>query len=339
VRDKVKRIMNTLLKTGAAALAVAAFASTAMAADLGGSRGSIKDSGYEPAPMAHVQRGPAGNCYFRGDIGYSVSRDPHMKWAVTNSAGSFDAAGAAAAGATGTYDAATNVYTAGAGDPAGFDARQFYTVVSNFIGDSVSNTSMDNAMFGGVGLGCGSGSYGIRAEVMLGYTGHRKLDGKPLDYNGVPVLGTVVAPVTEDPIHAGIKSYTLMVNAYKDLGNFNGLTPYLGAGVGLSYNKMSDVYFTDNPFLTNRIEGDSRLSLAWSLMAGVGYQVSDRAVLDFGYRYMNYGKAQSGSIDSAGFINPILRVEDLSAHEFKVGLRYHFGGAACCAQQSYQPMK
>jgi opacity protein-like surface antigen len=326
-----------------AALAVAAFAPTAIAGDMnhgGGRGGSVKDRGqvYEPAPMQHLSRGAAGNCYFRGDLGYSVSRDPSVKWAVTNSAGSFNSAAATAAGATGTYDPVTNVYTAGAGDPVGFDPTAFYSVTNTYVGDTVSQTSMENAWFGGVGIGCGSGSRGLRGEVMLGYTGHRKIDGQPLIYQGpAPALGVAPAPVLDDPLHAGVKSYTAMFNGYYDLGNWGGITPYIGAGVGMSHNTMSEVYFTDNVNLPNKIQGDSRLSLAWSLNAGFGWQVSDRAILDFGYRYMNYGKANSGIIDSAGFVNPMVRVDDLAAHEFKVGLRYHFGAGE--APQAYQPMK
>jgi opacity protein-like surface antigen len=176
---------------------------------------------------------------------------------------------------------------------------------------------------------------------MLGYTGNRKLDGTPLDYTITNVF-TAPSPAptpVDDPLHSSIKSHTLLVNVYKDLGNYRGIVPYIGAGVGVAYNKMSEVYFTGNPLLTNRIEGESKLSLAWNVMAGIGWQVSDRAILDFGYRFMDYGKAQSGRVDSAGFVNPRVFVDDIRAHEFKVGLRYHFGGSDCCAQVAYQPMK
>ncbi len=61
-------------------------------------------------------------------------------------------------------------------------------------------------------------------------------------------------------------------------------------------------------------------------MAGLGWQVSERAVLDFGYRYIDMGKAESGIIDNAGFTNPKVRIDELAAHEFKIGLRYYFGG-------------
>ena len=51
---------------------------------------------------------------------------------------------------------------------------------------------------------------------------------------------------------------------------------------------------------------------------------------------MDYGKAQSGQVDSGGFVNPIVRINDVTAHEVKVGLRYSFGGTETA---SYQPMK
>ncbi len=336
--------MNSSLKASFAALAVAASASAAVAADLGGSRGSIKDNAYEPAPMAHVARGPAGNCYFRGDVGYSVSRDPNVKWAVSNGGWNWDESAAAAAGYTGTYDRATNTYTASASDTGTAPIDSFWQQTSTYMGDSVTSTSMENGWFGGIGIGCGSGSRGLRGEVMLNHIGHRKIDGTPIDYNNggpQPVIGVIPAPYpgVVDPLHTSVSSTTLMFNGYYDFGKFSNFTPYVGAGVGVAYNRMSDVYFTGNPDLLARIQGDSRLSLAWSLMAGVGYQVTDRAVLDFGYRYMNYGKAQSGQIDSAGYVNPRVYVNDMSAHEFKVGLRYHFGGKECCAEPAYSPMK
>ncbi len=286
----------------AAAVAIATSGSPVSAADLNNPHGgSIKDEGYSAAP---VMRAPAGPCYMRGDVGYSWSRAPgSASWPVTNS----------------TTDNTTT--------PA--------TVTYAYAGDTVTDTKLGNSWFGGVGLGCGSGSRGIRGEVMFNQTGWRNFQGTPLDYNPI-VIGTPSTPIT-DPIHTSVKSTTLMFNGYKDLGSYRGFTPYLGAGVGVAYNKTSDVYFTGNPALTNTIEGASRLSLAWSLMAGVGYQLSERAILDVGYRYMDYGKAESGRVDNTGAVNPALKINDLTAHEFKVGLRYHFGASDAVA--SYQPLK
>jgi opacity protein-like surface antigen len=307
--------MNIQMKAGlaTAALAVAVFAQPASAADLfgHGKRGSIKD-----APGHHYAaptRGPVGPCYFRGDVGYSVSKDPDVKWPIT----SF----------TRTY--------------LGADRQSGFTD-SNYVyqGDDVTGVDMENRWFGGIGLGCGMGSYGLRGEVMLYRSGSANVFGRPGNFTITEVFATPTPPTTPgpDPLHTSLKSTTAMVNVYKDLGRWGGVTPYIGGGVGVAYNTMSEVYFTENVFLTNRIQGDSRASLAWSLMAGIGWQISDRAILDFGYRYMDYGKAESGRVDSGGFLNPSVRIDDLAAHEFKIGLRYHFG-SGCCDAPAQVPMK
>ena len=144
---------------------------------------------------------------------------------------------------------------------------------------------------------------------------------------------TVTTPTTpttpiNDPLHTSLTSYTLMLNLYRDLGNYGGFTPYVGAGIGAAYNKLDQVYFTGNPNLLNRISGNSDLSFAWSLMAGVGYQLSERTILDFGYRFIDLGKIKSDRIDTAGYYNPAVKINDIYAHEFKIGLRYHLGGGS-----------
>lgn len=308
--------MTFTLKAGIALAALtAAMAGNAHAADLGGpSGGSIKDGGYM-APMPQVTRGPAGPCYFRADAGYSVSRDPSASWPVSETTWTDDGSG-------------DGVITEG-------------ELSSALLGDTVSNTSLDNSWFGEMGAGCGSGSRGFRGEVMLGVRGAKEFYGEPLFYNPGPAVGdpdgTAPPADVEDPMHSSIKSYTAMVNLYKDLGNYGGFTPYLGAGIGAAYNVADDFYFTGNYNLPNRITGDKTLSFAWSLMAGVGYQVSDRAILDFGYRYIDLGKAGSENGDNIGQWNPRINIDDLTAHEFKVGLRYHFGSDCCAAE--YAPMK
>ena len=275
---------------------------TAQAADLGGARGgSMKDYG---GPMPVIQQGASGPCYFRADVGYSWSNDPTVTWPVNS------------------IDNTTP------------------TPTTTFITDKVTNTSMEGSWLAEGGVGCGwGGSRGVRLEAMLGFRGDRKITGEPGNFT-VTNPGPVVDPYggAVDPLHTSLRSYTLMLNAYKDLGNFGGFTPYIGAGVGAAYHQLDDVYFTGNPNLTNRIKGDNDLAFAWSLMAGVGYQISDRTTLDVGYRYIDMGKISSQRSDSAGFVNPAVHFDDLTAHEVKVGLRYNFGGGSdCCAV--YQPMK
>jgi len=304
--------MKFVAKAGiaSAALALAAgMSGPSTAADLGYGRGSIKD-GYV-APLPEIHRGPAGPCYIRADVGYSLSRDPEAKCPVNN-----------------------EILTGDANSNGVIDAGE---ITSVFAGDAVTGVTLDNTWLAEGGIGCGSGSRGFRGELVFGYRGKRDLEGKPLIFGPPPVVGDPYPGTPPgdiiDPLHTSLTSYTLMLNVYKDLGNYAGFTPYVGVGVGAAYHIVDEVFFTGNPALTNRIEGDRDLSFAWALMAGVGYQVSERAILDFGYRYIDLGKASSGRVDNAGFVNPRVEIDDIAAHEFKVGLRYHFGQADCCGQQ------
>ncbi len=295
----------------AAVIAAAGLATPASAADLRG----MKD-GYA-APLPQVQHGAAGPCYFRADVGYSFSQDPEVKWPVNN------------------VDRVTDINPAF--DPI-LDPRPFITTeTTTFLTDQVANATIENTWFGEGGIGCSfGGSRGVRVEAILGYHGERKIDGEPGFFTLTETnLGIVNAPVvTDDPLHTSLRTYTLMVNAYKDFGNFGGFIPYVGAGIGAAYHQLDDISFTGNPQLTNRIRGNNDLAFAWALMAGVGYQISDKAILDVGYRYIDLGKIASQRSDSAGFVNPAVNIDDLTAHEIKVGLRYHFGGDCCAAPAS-----
>lgn len=203
--------------------------------------------------------------------------------------------------------------------------------------ERVTGTNMDDTWTGGVGLGCGTGSRGFRYEFMLGYHGQRGVDGRLSPY--ADALGNLV---TNGPIHSAITTYTGMVNGYFDLGNFRGVVPYIGVGVGLGYHQMDEYQITASPnfpAVAYKVHGDNDLTLAWSAMAGFAYQVSDRAILDFGYRYIDFGRASTARHDvfAAGNLSR-LAIDDMSAHEFKIGLRYHLGNDGCCSGRS-MPMK
>jgi opacity protein-like surface antigen len=201
--------------------------------------------------------------------------------------------------------------------------------VGNAVDPVVYNATLDDGVFFEGGLGCGMGSRGLRGELTFGMREKRNFDGDVDIF--VPAVGAI-----DPPIHTSLRTYTMMANGYYDLGKFGGFVPYVGAGIGFAYHKMGDVTI-DDPATPNRIFGDDKLSFAWGLMAGVGYQVSDRAILDIGYRYIDLGAARATNADSAQAWNPRLEINDLRAHEVKVGLRYHFGGGT--SEAVYAPVK
>jgi opacity protein-like surface antigen len=60
------------------------------------------------------------------------------------------------------------------------------------------------------------------------------------------------------------------------------------------------------------------------LHAGIGYQVTDRLAVDFGYSYVGLGDAKTSrlrSYDNTVDTGP-MHFNNITSHDFKLGLRY-----------------
>ena len=97
--------------------------------------------------------------------------------------------------------------------------------------------------------------------------------------------------------------------------------------------QTGNISFAGNPALVNVIGGDSRWSLAWSLMAGVAIQITGRTTLDLGYRSSDMGKAESAVFDNLGFTNPRVRIDDLAPTSSRSGC----GSPSAAAIPAAQP--
>jgi opacity protein-like surface antigen len=115
----------------------------------------------------------------------------------------------------------------------------------------------------------------------------------------------VAAP---DDTTAKIQSVNLLANGYLDLGTWYRLTPYIGAGAGMAMVRVTDVPGGSD---------HSRWNFAWAGMAGVAWTVTPNLQVDFGYRYLDVGKAQSGGSAPVTFDN-------VAGHEVRVGMRWSF---------------
>ena len=114
-----------------------------------------------------------------------------------------------------------------------------------------------------------------------------------------------------DFYRANISSWVSLFNGYVDLGTWSGITPYVGAGVGFAYNTLSG--FTDTGYAyTNGVNSASggyfndagKWNFAWALMAGLSFDVTQNLKLDLGYRYLDYGKFTSGTVNCLGKPRP-----------------------------------
>ncbi|WP_319775131.1 outer membrane protein [Breoghania sp.] len=190
-------------------------------------------------------------------------------------------------------------------DPA---ARTTYNNIGDFWGESLDNTALV-----GAGVGYYFNSW-FRADMTVDYEFKSGYDGRA---RCVTACGTS-AYSTEK---ANLDAWSFMLNAYADLGTVHGFTPYLGAGIGVSYLRATDIRFNNGNGLTGKYDDHGRFNLAWALMAGTTYEVTPNLMIDAGYQFRSLGKAKSGRI--YGTKNRI-EYEDIYAHEMRVGMRYNF---------------
>ena len=121
----------------------------------------------------------------------------------------------------------------------------------------------------------------------------------------------------------------VLANAYLDLGNWAGFTPYVGGGVGAARLRASGSFtYTDlstAATLTTRSSVDAKWSPAFAAMAGLAVDLGAGIKLDAGYRYLWLSEGTSGTmsqIGNAGLVPTTVELKNSGFHQARVGLRY-----------------
>ncbi|MER8439628.1 porin family protein [Mesorhizobium sp. M1312] len=181
----------------------------------------------------------------------------------------------------------------------------------DFAFTPASFSDNEDPIFASIGFGYHFNDY-LRADLNFGYLPGNKIG---VGYDD----GTTVAS-------ASLKNYAFsgMLNGYVDLGTYVGITPYLGAGIGVvqSNRKLSASYFTDNNDPTDDFvlqDDKTQYSFAYTLNAGLAYQVSKNVSVDLGYQYFSAPDAEYATAESLTSY-PIDK--GISNHQVKLGLRY-----------------
>jgi opacity protein-like surface antigen len=121
---------------------------------------------------------------------------------------------------------------------------------------------------------------------------------------------------------ADFDATTFLVNGYVDLDLWSGITPYLGAGIGVSLNRFDsakrETGGPTGPIAIVPLPSRTETALAWALMAGVAVDLNDNLKIDLGYRYAHLGSVGTRTVGAGALI----RAKDMSAHEFRIGARY-----------------
>ncbi|SDA78518.1 outer membrane protein [Mesorhizobium qingshengii] len=173
----------------------------------------------------------------------------------------------------------------------------------------------EDAYFASVGFGYHFNDY-LRADLNLGYFPGNKVN---FSYDDT-------ATATPSIVASGnLKNYAIagILNGYVDLGTYVGITPYLGAGIGIvrSTRKLSASYTDLNDSANSFAVQDnkSQYSLAYTLNAGLAYQVSKNVSVDLGYQYFS---APSAEYVTAESLTSFPVKKGISNHQVKLGLRY-----------------
>ena len=132
------------------------------------------------------------------------------------------------------------------------------------------------------------------------------------------------------------ESMLTLANAYIDLGNWWGFTPYVGAGVGLNvlYQRVSSNWYmyngvpyagvtytdprTSATYMANwdtKYE-DTFVRFSYAFMGGFSYDIDNHWKIDVGYRYANMGKI--AGVDR--YNNVVSR--SLVSQQVRMGFRY-----------------
>ncbi len=133
-----------------------------------------------------------------------------------------------------------------------------------------------------------------------------------------------------DTYSGSIRSVVGLVNGYVDAGTWYGVTPFVGAGVGVANIKVSNLIDL-SPGGGFGYAGDrSQTNFAFALMAGIDFAITPNLSLELGYRYLNLGSASSGAIGCAQQVPCPNEVQHyrLSSNDIRLGFRYTFADYA-----------
>ena len=140
-------------------------------------------------------------------------------------------------------------------------------------------------------------AYGVRAGYVRG----------ELEFNGSrDIKRNHVVDGDYEIDHFRLYKHSFMANAYFDYLTCTPWTPYVGAGIGVSYLKVDDGDYARSGY-----------RLAWQVMGGVTYDINSNWALDLGYRYADQGRIRVANDEAVTKVNA-------RDHEIMFGARYTF---------------
>jgi opacity protein-like surface antigen len=219
--------------------------------------------------------------------------------------------------------------------------------------NSFYNTSMSASALVDIGVGYQINNW-LRFDVTGEYRGGSEF--QTLEQVGIPSQAAQFANF----YRGNVSSFIGLVNGYVDVGTWYGVTPFVGGGVGVANNRLTGVTDTGFAYPGNGtgsptggyLSDSSKTNFAWALMAGLDFNVTQNLKLELGYRYLDYGKLQSGtshcfngtaagggfSAANCGGSGYNLSTHDLTSQDVRLGLRWAFTDTPLYSPEPEQPL-
>ena len=141
---------------------------------------------------------------------------------------------------------------------------------------------------------------------------------------------TTVPALPENYYKADVESFAIFLNGYVDAQPMtflqNSVTTYVGAGIGISRNKMNPLSIYRDWVLLGTASSNTETELALKFALGALINLSDNVSIDLNYQYVDLGDIKSGtnlSWDTKDLVAPYSGPE-ITSSEFNVGLQIVF---------------
>ena len=204
-------------------------------------------------------------------------------------------------------------------------------------------TAFDTAGVFGVGVGYQFNNW-FRGDITGQYRGNSNFKGA--DVITFPAGGGVIGNGI-DNYSASKSEWLILANGYVDLGTWWCITPFVGAGVGMSRVTISN--YTDNGLVNQAgfppVPGTypsgataaqaSKWNFAWALHTGLAYRVNPNLTLELAYSYVDLGQGTTGPVtDYTGFTRGVpMQFKNITSQDLMFGVRWNLDNP----QPAYAP--
>jgi opacity protein-like surface antigen len=193
----------------------------------------------------------------------------------------------------------------------------------------------DSSMLFDVGVGYQFNNW-LRADITGQWRGRA-------NFHGSQFTDAFAGSALVDNYTASKSEAVFMAHGYVDLGTWWCVTPFIGAGIGTSYNRISsfrddgfgNTFGVARPSSVVYAADNGKWNFAWALHAGLAYRVTPNVTLELGYSFMNLGDATTGvNSNFGGGPTPQFpwTMKDITSHDLMLGVRWNLESPAVYEQ-------